>query len=192
MTPLVEPRKITLADGVLGSLDAAWQTEPILPRRKRPLLGYLVFFLSTRRERFPVLQGLLPNNRREPVARLLTTLPRPLRSPHQVPMSHAPTCRLRVPWIMEAVSSRGLFIPAEQDVLPKIQPFEEKSIEFSNTLGLSDCAITRPLPVVKTSRRRSHFTLTLSQEWVSCLCSRANLPGLSSGSINGISAPRLP
>jgi hypothetical protein len=152
VTPPVESRKITLADGVLGSLVAAWQTEPIMPRRKRPRLGYLVFFLSTRRERFPVLQGLLPYSRREPVARLLMSLPRPLSSPHQVPMSHAPTCRLRVPWIMEVVSSRGLFLPAEQDVLPKILPFEEKSIEFSNSLGLLDCAITRP-PLVKTSRR---------------------------------------
>jgi hypothetical protein len=95
---------------------------------------------------------------------------------------------------MEAVSPRGLFLPAEQDVLPKILLFEQKSIEFSNSLELLDCAITRP-PPDKTSRRHQHLVLTLSQEWVTCLCSRFNLPALSSGSIhfnNGITAPRLP
>jgi hypothetical protein len=95
---------------------------------------------------------------------------------------------------MEAVSPRGFFLPAEQDVLPKILPFEQKSIEFSNSQGLLDCAITRP-PPVKTSRHHQHLVLTLSQEWVSCLCSRFNLPALSSGSShfnNEITAPRLP
>jgi hypothetical protein len=86
-------------------------------------------------------------------------------------------------WIMEAVSPRGLFLPAEQDVLPKILPFEQKSIVFSNSLGLLDCVITRP-PPDKTPRPHWHLSLTLSQEWVSCLCSRFNLPVLSSGSIH--------
>ena len=165
-----------------------------MPRRKRQLLGYLVSFLSTRRERFPVLQGLLPCSRRTPVLRLLMTFPRPLGPLHQVLMSHAPTRGLRVPWIMEAVSPRGLFLPAEQDVLPKILPFEEKSIVFSNSLGLLDCAITRP-PPDKMFRRHQHLALTLSQKWVSCLCSRFNLPALSSGSNhfnNEMTAPRLP
>lgn len=49
----------------------------------------------------------------------------------------------------------------------------------SSSQGLLDCAITRP-PLDRTPRRHLHLALTLSQEWVSCLCSRVDLQGLSS------------
>lgn len=89
VTPLVASKKITLAEGASVSLVAVCRTEPSIPRRKRPLVGYPVSFLSTRREKFPVLQYLpLPcTRRREPVAHLLFTRPRRPRGPlQQVPM----------------------------------------------------------------------------------------------------------
>ena len=168
--------------------------EPIPRWERLLLLGYPASFLSTRREKFPVPQGLLPCNRREAIARLFMTLPHPLGPPHQVPMSHAPTWDLRVPRIVETVSLYRIFLLAGRDVLPKILPVGQKWIVFSSSQELLDSAITR-LPKDKTFWGHQYLVLTLSQEWVSCLYSRFNSPGLSSGWIhfdNEIKAPRLP
>lgn len=92
---------------------------------------------------------------------------------------------------MKAVSLHGLFLPDVQDVLPKILRLDQKS---STSQGLLGFAITKRLPD-KAPWRHQHLALTLSREWVPCLCPRFSSPGLSSGWThfnNELKTPCLP